>query len=186
MIMVVADVLAPIKLPCWFFCDYGVTWTCSATFIWCYSHQTTLFRGSWEVNTPFVSLTELTHLPVVPHIYPSMNSASIGSCDGLSPVRRQAITWTNADLLSDLLSIGPLGIKFSEIRINIHSFSFMKMRLKCRLRDGGHFVQRGRVDELSCRWICYLVGIHFWNFLSWSFAHVHCTLGPWPALGVPR
>ena len=45
---------------------------------------------------------------------------------GLSPVRRQAITWTNADLLS----IRPLGTNFSEILIEIQNFSFTKIHLK--------------------------------------------------------
>ena len=40
--------------------------------------------------------------------------------------RRQAIIWTNAGLLL----IGPLGINFSEILIEILTFSFKKMRLK--------------------------------------------------------
>ena len=44
-----------------------------------------------------------------------MNWVSIGSGNGLSPVRRQAITWTRADLLS----IGPLGTYFNEMRIEI-------------------------------------------------------------------
>ena len=52
--------------------------------------------------------------------------AIIGSDNGLSPVQRQAITWTNADVLS----IEPLGKKFSEIRIGIPLFSFKKMYLK--------------------------------------------------------
>ena len=62
-------------------------------------------------------------------IYASANWVSIGSGNGLSPVRCQAITWTNADLLS----IGLLGTTFSEIRIGILSFSFKKMQLKYRL-----------------------------------------------------
>ena len=55
-----------------------------------------------------------------------MNHGSIGSDNGLSPVRQQAITWTNAALLS----IGPLGTKFGEISIKIQNFSFTKMHLK--------------------------------------------------------
>ena len=50
----------------------------------------------------------------------------ISSGNGLQPVWRQTITWTNADVLS----IGPLGTNFSEIRIKIKNFSFMKMHLK--------------------------------------------------------
>ena len=44
-----------------------------------------------------------------------MNRVIIGSDNGLWPVRRQAITWTNADILS----IRPLGTNFSEIQIKI-------------------------------------------------------------------
>ena len=54
-----------------------------------------------------------------------MNWFIIGSSNGLSPDRRQAITWTNADLLI----IGPLGTNFSEIGIKIQKFSLMKMHL---------------------------------------------------------
>ena len=50
----------------------------------------------------------------------------IGQDNGLSPVRRQAIIWTNAGILL----IGPLRTNFSEIVIEIHTFSFKKMHLK--------------------------------------------------------
>ena len=49
----------------------------------------------------------------------------IGSNNGLSPGRRQAIIWTNAGILL----IGPLGTNFSEILIGIQTFSFKKMHL---------------------------------------------------------
>ena len=42
----------------------------------------------------------------------------IGSDNGLSPRRHQAIIWTNAGILL----IGPLGTKFSEILVKILSF----------------------------------------------------------------
>ena len=60
----------------------------------------------------------------------------IGSDNGLSAGRRQAIIWTNAGLLL----IRHLGINFSEILIGVQTFSFKKMHLKCRLRNGVHFV----------------------------------------------
>ena len=50
----------------------------------------------------------------------------IGSYNGLSPGRRQAIIWTNAGILL----IWPLGTNFSEMLIQIHTFSFMKMHVK--------------------------------------------------------
>ena len=52
----------------------------------------------------------------------SLNWVIIGSDNGLSPVRRQAIIWTNARKLL----IGPLETNFSEILIGIQTFSFKK------------------------------------------------------------
>ena len=46
--------------------------------------------------------------------------------NGLSPARRQAIIWTNAEILLT----GPLGRNLSEILIKIYTFSFKKMLLK--------------------------------------------------------
>ena len=68
---------------------------------------------------------ELTHWGRVTHICVS-NLTIIGSDNGLSPDRRQAIIWTKAGILL----IGPLGTNFSEILIEILTFSFKKMRLK--------------------------------------------------------
>ena len=67
----------------------------------------------------------LTHWGRVTHICISKLTI-ISSDNGLSPDQRQAIIWTNAGLLL----IGPLGTNFSEILIEILTFSFMKMRLK--------------------------------------------------------
>ena len=49
-----------------------------------------------------------------------------GSDNGLSLERRQAIIWTNAGILL----IGPLGTNFSELLIEIQTFSLKKIRLK--------------------------------------------------------
>ena len=54
------------------------------------------------------------------------NLTIIGSDNGLSPGRRQAIILTSAGVLL----IGPLGTYFSEILIGIQTFSFKKMHLK--------------------------------------------------------
>ena len=67
----------------------------------------------------------LTHWGRVTHICVSKLTI-IGSDNGLSPDRRQAIIWTN----TGLLLIGPLGTNFSEFLIKILTFSFKKMRLK--------------------------------------------------------
>ena len=55
-----------------------------------------------------------------------MNQVSIGSDNGVLPIRGQAIIWTSAGLLS----IGPLGTNFSEILTKIQNFSFTKMHMK--------------------------------------------------------
>ena len=55
-----------------------------------------------------------------------MNQVNVGSDKGLSPIRRQAIIWTNAGLLS----IAPLGTNFSEILTKTQNFSFTIMHLK--------------------------------------------------------
>ena len=67
----------------------------------------------------------ITHWGRVTHICIGKLSI-IGSDNGLSPGRRQAIIWTNAGILL----IGPLGTNFSEISIGIQTFSFKKMHLK--------------------------------------------------------
>ena len=75
----------------------------------------------------FLNLTNLvlTHWGRVTHICVG-NLTIIGSDNGLSPGRHQAIIWTSAGILL----IGPLGTNFSEILIEIITFSFKKMRLK--------------------------------------------------------
>ena len=68
---------------------------------------------------------QLTHWGRVTHICVGKLTI-LGSDNGLSPRRRQAIIWTNAGVLL----IGPLGTNFSEILIGIQIFSFNEMRLK--------------------------------------------------------
>ena len=67
----------------------------------------------------------LTHWGRMTHICVSKLTI-IGSDNGLSPGRRQATIWTNAGILL----IGPLGTNFSEILIEIQSFSFKETHLK--------------------------------------------------------
>ena len=77
----------------------------------------------------------LTHWGRVTHICVS-NQTIIGSDNGLSPARRQAIIWSNAVILL----IRTLGTNFSEILSKIQTFPFKKLILKCRLRNDGKFV----------------------------------------------
>ena len=68
----------------------------------------------------------------------SVYLVSIGSDNGLSPGRRQAIIWTNAGILS----IGLPGTNFGEIWIGILSFSYKQNSFEIIVyQNGGHFVQ---------------------------------------------
>ena len=96
---------------------------CSASlaFVW------GIHRG--PVNSPHkwpVTRGSFPFDDAIMRICASVNWVSIGSGHGLSPVRRQAITWTN----KAALSIGPLGTNFSKIPIEIKTFSFRNMRLR--------------------------------------------------------
>ena len=72
----------------------------------------------------------------------------IGSDNGLSPRRRQAIIWTNAGILL----IRPLGTKFSEILFRNQTFSFKKMHLKMS----------------SAKWRPFCLGLNELSPQSWS------------------
>ena len=79
-------------------------------------------------------LNTLAHWGRVTHI--CINKLTIISSDnGLSPGRRQAIIWTNAEILL----IGPSGTNFSENFIGIQTFSFKKMHLKMSSAKWGLF-----------------------------------------------
>ena len=84
------------------------------------NHESPMFL-LWDT----LIINPLTHWGRVTHICISKLTI-IGSDNGLSPERRQAIIWTNAGLLL----IGPLGTNFIEILIGIQTFSFKKMHLK--------------------------------------------------------
>ena len=62
-----------------------------------------------------------------------INLTIIGSDTGLSPGRRQAIIWTSAGIFL-------IETNFSEILIEIHTFSFQKMHLKLLSRKWRPFV----------------------------------------------
>ena len=82
-----------------------------------------LFPQNYSAHQGLAML--LTHWGRVTHLCVS-KLASIASDNGLSPGRRRAIIWNN----DGILLIGPLGINFSEILIEIHTFSLKKIRLK--------------------------------------------------------
>ena len=85
------------------------------------SHKFLWYRASLRPSDAYIFVEDLT---------------IIGSDSGLSPDRCQATIWIDAGILL----IGPLGTKFSEILMEIHTFSFKKMHWKRRLENSGHFV----------------------------------------------
>ena len=78
-----------------------------------------------HVNPAATDALVLTHWGRVRHLCVGKLTI-IGSNNGLSPGRRQAIIWPNAGMFL----IGPLWTNFNEILIEIPPFSFKKMRLK--------------------------------------------------------
>ena len=88
----------------------------------------------------------LTHWGRVTHICVSKLTI-IGSDNGLAPDRRQAIIWTNVGILL----IGPLGTNFSEISIEILTFSFKKMRSKVSSAKRRPFCLG--LNVLTCRYL---------------------------------
>ena len=84
----------------------------------------TLFYVPWTVKDRTHGQA-LTHWGRVKHICVS-KLTTIGSDNGLSPGRRQAIIWSNAGILLNWT----LGTNFLEILSEIDTFSFKQMRLK--------------------------------------------------------
>ena len=82
-----------------------------------YDYEAFMDLNVWE--RPSTQWGRVTHICV-------NKLTIIGSHNGLSPGRRQAIIWTNAAILL----IGPLGTNFSEIWIELLTCSFKKMHLK--------------------------------------------------------
>ena len=87
--------------------------------------------GFWKHGTSIIehhshrhrsSDITLTHWGRVKHICVSKLTI-IGPDNGLSPGRRQTITWSKADILL----FGPLETNFSQILSEIYTFSFKKM-----------------------------------------------------------
>ena len=106
-------------------------------------------RPSWFIQV-------LTHWGRVTHICVG-KPIIIGSDNGLSPDRRQAIIWTRAGIFI----IGPLGTNFSEILTGIQTFSFKKMHLKMS----------------SVKWRPFCLGL---NVLKRSVTYINafCSISP--------
>ena len=103
----------------------------------------------------------------------------IGSDNGLSPGRRQAIIWTNAEILL----IRTIGTNFSEILGEIHSFSFKKCIWKCRLRKGVFLVSASMSKWLTTR--LAETNVQMWKqmwernvrHVWWIYFHISVVIG---------
>ena len=104
--------------------------------------QTMTFEIADETLQNYAALLVLTHWGRVTHICVS----KLTIID-----RRQAIIWTNAGILL----IGPLGTNFSEILIEILTFSFEKMRLKVSSAKRRPFCLGLNVLSIQCVWSWY-------------------------------
>ena len=79
----------------------------------------------WCIHSLGLLHWPLTHCDRVTHMWVG-NLTNIGTDNGLSPGRNQAIIWTNVGILS----IRPLGTNLSEFIFEIHKFWIKKMHLK--------------------------------------------------------
>ena len=103
----------------------------------------------------------LTHWGRVTHIC-VVKLTIIGSDNGLSPGRRQAIIWTNAGMLLIML----LGTNFIEILIGIQTFSFKKMHLKMSSANWRPFSLGLNVLTEVDYWSCGYLGLLSYCVLS--------------------
>ena len=112
--------------------DVCETSWCSSCHSWVETHMWKVLHGISCYT--MVNTICLTHWGQVTHICGSKLTI-IGSDNGLSPEQCQAIIWTNAGILL----IRPLGTNFSEIWIEMRTFSLKKIHWKCRWRNVVHF-----------------------------------------------
>ena len=83
-------------------------------------------RHKAEKSQTWLTLVARKFIKTEWRTYASIKDNSIDSNNGLSPGLCQAIIWTNAGIFL----IGLWGTNFSEILVEIYSFSFKKMHLK--------------------------------------------------------
>ena len=97
----------------------------------------------------------------------SLNPTTIGSDNGLSPVRCQAILWTHADSLS--LSNEPLATNLSEISMKMNMFAFKKMYFKMPCAKWWPFYHSSPCVEYTM--------IQSWALLPWRiFSNIYLVL----------
>ena len=134
--------------------SYCMQWCCYITFIQALTDVIFLYEIC--LCGLYSEVTELTHWGRVTHV--CVKLTIIGLDNGLLPGRRQAIIWTNAGISL----IGPSGTNFSEILIEIHTFSFEKMHLKMSSRKWWWFCLG--LIVLICTWLSCV------KVLAWGYS----------------
>ena len=134
-----------------------VKWEYCLCHVWCNIWTQLTYWGLWL----------LTHWGRATH-----KLTIIGTDNGLSPGRRQAIIWTSAGILL----IGPLGTNFNEIFIEIHTFSFKKIHLKMSSGKWRPFCLGLNVDEMAAISQMKFTDAFLWmkSFVFWLKFHWTC------------
>ena len=116
---------------------------------------------------------ELTHWGREMYICVS-ELTSIGSDNGLSPGRRQAIIWTDAGILS-IRTKEQTSVKFQS---QFKHFISRKCVWKCRLENVGHFVSVSMCLEPFPCWTClaYWFVVYWMGLVWWSSKLMKKTL----------
>ena len=105
-------------------------------------------------------LTYYSHKPVMPlNSLRPVHLTIIGSDDGLSSGRRQAITWNDAGILL----VRTLGTNFSEILCEIHTFLFKKNAFEFVIRKLSGNVVKDRWTLGLWRATSHLLTSASWN-----------------------
>ena len=99
--------------------------------------QIQLLVNSLEPSNAYIYICICICIYLYIYIYIQQYWFSIGSDNGLSPVRRQAITWTTADLLlTETLQISFLDVWYKHFHVRT-------LIRKCRLQNRDAFVSFG-------------------------------------------
>ena len=111
----------------------------------------------------------------------------IGSDNGLSPGRRQAIIWINAAILL----IGPLGTNFNEILIEIQTFWLKKIRLKMSsakcfsfrlglnvLKHTQRYATLSKNNLLLLPWFVIPSHVGRKTYHGWNTTHIYAYIKP--------
>ena len=104
-------------------------------------HRTKWYLIIYKVSLALPVSSLVTLWDPVTHIFVS-DLSNIVPDNGLAPGRSQAIIWANAGILL----IGPLGIHFMDIVIEIQTLSFNTIHLK-----------------MSTKWRLFLIGLNVFN-----------------------